>query len=254
MTSTVQYFSLIIVFVTGVYDFGKGGSDWEDFLHIEEFLKTAKEEDLLVLIRPGPYICAEWEFGGFPSWILRNVTSVRSSKDKIYLSLVKAYFNVLLPLLAMLQFQNGGPIIGFQVENEFGSLGIEDSKYLNFLKNLFLENNIKELLYTADGSRYLKYGTVPGALQTANIGDSSNILIDLTILKIFHPFQPLMTMESYTGWFDHWTEYHEPHTMNKTEYGDILTKILEYPSSINMYMFVGRLKLKISFRQHRPNL
>lgn len=99
----------------GVFDFGDGDSDMADFLHLEEFLNTAQEEDLLALVRPGPYTCAEWEFGGFPSWLLRNVTAVRTSADENFLHYVKRYFNVLLPILALLQFQKGGPIIGFQV-------------------------------------------------------------------------------------------------------------------------------------------
>lgn len=144
---------------------------------------------------------------------------------------------MLLPILAMLQFQSGGPIIGFQIENEFGSLGVNDTKYLTFLKDLFQSNNITELLYTADAARYSTRGAVEGALQTANVGDE--VLLDLTILKILHPFQPVMTMESYTGWFDHWYEHHEEHAMNKSEYAEVLTTILDYPSSINMYMFVG---------------
>lgn len=198
----------------------------------------------MVLIRTGPFICGEWEFGGFPSWILRNITSVRNSKDKNYLSLVKTYFNVLLPLLAMFQFQKGGPIIGFQVENEFGSLGIEDSAYLLFLKNLFLQNNIIELLYSADAANNMKKSAIVGVFQTANIAGYKEIVKDLTTVKTLHPLQPLMTMESYTGWFDHWTDYHEENTMNKTEYGNILKEILEYPSSINMYMFVGKQLFK----------
>lgn len=233
--------TIIIISIIGVYDFGKGKSDWEDFLHIEEFLKMAKEEDLFVLIRPGPYICAEWEFGGFPSWILRYVTSVRNSRDNYYLSFVQRYFNVILSLLTVFQFQKGGSIIGFQVENEYGNTGFDDPEYLIWLKNLFLKNNITELLYTADAVPFLKQGAIPGVYQTANIGGGpSDIISGLKVLKKLHPFQPLMTMESYTGWFDHWTDNHEKHIMNKTFFGEILTANLNTPASINMYMFVGK--------------
>lgn len=194
-----------------------------------------------MLVRPGPYICAEWEFGGFPSWILRNVTSVRTSLDTSYLSFVQRYFNILLPILALFQFQKGGPIIGFQVENEYASMGIEDPEYLLFLKKLFRKNDITELLYTADAIQYLMKGAVPGTLQTVNVdGNMMTILHDLTVLKILHPFKPLMTMESYTGWFDHWTEYHGKHVRSNADFGIILNTILTYESSINMYMFVGK--------------
>lgn len=142
----------------------------------------------------------------------------------------------------MYQFQTGGSIIGFQVENEFASLGVYDTEYLTFLHDLFIKHNITELLYTADAARYLKRGEISGVLQTANIGGNpASTLVDLAILKSLHPHQPLMTMESYTGWFDHWTDHHKDNTMNKTDYGKILTNILEASSSVNMYMFVGEL-------------
>lgn len=175
---------------------------------------------------------------------------MRNSKDSQYLTLVSRYFNVLLPLLALLQFQKGGPIIGFQVENEFASIGITDPKYLLFLRNLFFENEIIELLYTADAAHYLKRAAIPGVLQTANIGgEASDIMIDLTLLKALQPSQPLMTMESYTGWFDHWTEHHDDNVVNKTEFGNVLETILNSSSSINMYMFVGEYTV---FQYHSP--
>uniref|UniRef100_A0A6P7FG98 Beta-galactosidase-1-like protein 2 isoform X1 n=1 Tax=Diabrotica virgifera virgifera TaxID=50390 RepID=A0A6P7FG98_DIAVI len=220
----------------GVYDFGQGGTDMEDFLHIDEFLRTAKEEDILVLVRPGPYICAEWEFGGFPSWLLRNVTTVRSSKDKNYMTYIQRWFNVLLPILALFQFQRGGSIVGFQVENEFASLSIDDPVYLNTLKKLFIDNGITELLYTADAPDYT-HGIIPGVLQTANVGSMSQIINGIKTMHKRQPNKPNMVMETYTGWFDHWGETH--HTTSAEGYLPYLKAILDFPSSINMYMFVG---------------
>ncbi|XP_056634551.1 beta-galactosidase-1-like protein 2 [Diorhabda sublineata] len=220
----------------GVYDFGSGGTDMEDFLHLEEFLKAAQEEDLLALVRPGPYICAEFEFGGFPSWILRDTDTVRSSNDKNYMSHVKRWFNVLLPILALLQFQKGGPIVGFQIENEFGSLGRHDPQYLGTLQQLFIDNNITELLYTADSPGNTN-GSIDGVLQTGNVGSVIDILTGLAKLRELQPEKPLMVMETYTGWFDHWGEEH--HTTTTIAYLAILHTILDFPSSLNMYMFIG---------------
>lgn len=104
-----------------------------DFLHLEEFLKIAKEEDLFVIIRTGPYICAEFEFGGLPSWLLGDdKVEVRTSKEP-YMTYVNRYFAQLLPKLVPLQFQKGGPIIMFQVENEYSISGKHDLPYLKKL-------------------------------------------------------------------------------------------------------------------------
>ncbi|CAG9857595.1 unnamed protein product [Phyllotreta striolata] len=220
---------------SGVYDFGSGGTDFEDFLHVEEFLKTAQEEDLLALVRPGPYICSEWEFGGLPAWLLRNTSSVRNSKDTNYLQSVKRYFNVLLPLLAALQFQKGGPIIGFQIENEYGNTGNHDLPYLQYVQQLFLDNGIEELLYTSDPPGANGRGAIPGVLQTANYNTNPKWQLDK--LNQLQKNKPTMTMEFWTGWFDHWTEGH--HTVDKGTFKKLLEEILDYPSSVNHYMFVG---------------
>ncbi|CAG9834591.1 unnamed protein product [Diabrotica balteata] len=220
---------------SGVYDFGNGGSDFEDFLHVEEFLKIAKEEDLFALVRAGPYICSEWEFGGLPSWILRNTSSVRNSKDQNYLSYVKRYFNVLLPLLALLQFQKGGPIIGFQIENEYGNTGNDDVEYLKYIQQIFKDNNLIELYYTSDPPSANGRGAIPGVLQTANF--NSNPKWQLDKLNQLQHNKPTMTMEFWTGWFDHWLEDH--HTVGAQQFKSLLEQILDYPSSVNHYMFVG---------------
>ncbi|KAL1509803.1 hypothetical protein ABEB36_004484 [Hypothenemus hampei] len=160
----------------GKFDFGHGGSDMQDFLDIKLFLRTAQEEDLFVILRPGPYICAEWEFGGFPSWLLREKNIKFRTSDEKYMNPVKRFFSVLLPILAAFQFINGGPIISFQVENEYGSTKsvnfTPDKAYLKELQRIYLEHNITELLTTADGvTTFGSAGTLPeDFLVTANFG------------------------------------------------------------------------------------
>lgn len=118
-----------------------------DFLHLEEFLKTAQEEDLFAIVRSGPFICAEFEFGGFPSWLLReDDLEVRTTNSK-YMNYVTRYFNILLPILAALQFTNGGPIMMFQVENEYAVSGKKDLEYLKQLRQLMLDNGIFVLMF-----------------------------------------------------------------------------------------------------------
>lgn len=208
----------------------------EDFLHMEEFFKIAKEEDLLALVRPGPYICSEWEFGGLPSWLLRNTSTVRTSKDTNYMAFVKRYFGMLLPLLAALQFQKGGPIIAFQIENEYGNTRNHDLPYLQAIKQMYLDHGLVELLYTADPPSANGLGAIPGILQTANFDKNPKGQLDK--LNTLQKNKPTMTMEYWTGWFDYWTGGHN--TVSPSLFTERLKIILEYPSSVNMYMFVGK--------------
>ncbi|CAH1981045.1 unnamed protein product [Acanthoscelides obtectus] len=226
----------------GKYDFGDGGSDFQDFLNIEKFIKMAQEEDLFVLVRPGPFICAEWEFGGLPSWLLREEGIKLRTSDEKYMKHVRRYFNVLLGLLAALQFTRGGPIIGFQVENEYGSTRsitphfMPDLKYVEEVRQLMLSNNITELLFTSDNPIYHgDKGTLPTLFQTANFNKEPERNFDT--LKELQGNKPSMAMEYWTGWFMHWTE--RPYNGNVDEFKDLYERILKFPASVNLYMFHG---------------
>lgn len=224
---------------SGSFDFGNGGSDFEDFLDIKEFLKIAQEEDLLALVRPGPYICSEWEFGGLPSWLLReNNIKVRTSDDK-FMKYVERYFNMLLPILAALQFTKGGPIVALQIENEYGSVEVNnkvDHVYLNALKDLMTRNGIVELLFTSDGiGIHGNVSQIPGVLMTANF--QTNPTGEFKKLQQYQPNKPVMSMEYWTGWFDHWSEQH--HVRDNDNFEQVLKQIIQYPASVNQYMFHG---------------
>ncbi|CAG9772546.1 unnamed protein product [Ceutorhynchus assimilis] len=225
----------------GQFDFGHGGTDMEEFLDIETFLKIAQEEDLLAILRPGPYICAEWEFGGFPSWLLREKDIKFRTSDEKYMEPVKRFFNALLPLLAALQFINGGPVIAFQVENEYGSTPYgnftADKEYLRELRQIYLDNNITELLTTADGVvKFYDNGTIPELfLVTANF--DSNPKASFDTLERMQANHPKMAMEYYPGWFDHWGTDHETRPVSTLLWN--LFQIIIYPGSFNIYMFHG---------------
>lgn len=226
----------------GTLDFGEGGSDMQDFLDIREFFKIVQEEDLFALVRPGPYICSEWEFGGLPSWLLREKNIKFRTADTKYMYYVKRYFNALLPILAYFQFTKGGPILGFQVENEYGSTYVAnvfnpDREYLRQLRQIMLDNGVVELLFTSDGvSTFGDRGTLPEVLfATANF--DYNAETNFNALKAFQPDRPFMAMEFWDGWFDHWSEEH--HTRSVASVQIVLEEILNYPASVNFYMFHG---------------
>lgn len=228
-------------FEDGKYDFGKGGSDMQDFLDVKEFFEIAKEEDLFAIARPGPFICAEWEFGGFPSWLLRTKDIKVRTSDPKFMKYVTRYFNVLLPILALLQFSKGGPIVLFQIENEYGSTEgngfLPDRVYLRQLVDIYKKNGIRELLVSSDSpTAHGDKGSLPGVLlQTANFAGNPKAEFDK--LKELQHNKPTMSMEFWSGWFDHWSEYH--HTRDDDDFGKVYEQILTYPASVNMYMFHG---------------
>ncbi|CAG9772541.1 unnamed protein product [Ceutorhynchus assimilis] len=221
---------------SGVYDFGNGGSDFEAFLDIVQFIKIAQEEDLFVLVRPGPYICSEWEFGGLPSWLLRDKDIKVRTNDPLYLKYVARYWGQLLLLLEPLQFTKGGPIIALQVENEYGNTGNSDPDYLHSLVKIYRDNGIKELLYTSDPPGAGSRGALPNELlMTANF--NSDVKGNLDKLDTLQANKPTMTMEFWSGWFDHVSEDH--HTVSVDQYKQLYEQILTHPASVNIYMFVG---------------
>uniref|UniRef100_A0A6P7G1Q1 Beta-galactosidase n=1 Tax=Diabrotica virgifera virgifera TaxID=50390 RepID=A0A6P7G1Q1_DIAVI len=222
---------------SGEYDFGNTTNDMSDFLHLEEFLKTAQEEDLFAIVRAGPFICAEFEFGGFPSWLLRDDNLEVRTNNEQYMNYVARFFNVLIPILAALQFTKGGPILMFQVENEYANGSQKKSTaYLEFLRQLMLNNGINELLVTADNPSRGAGGTIRNKFfMTANFKDNAKQNLDQ--IRALQPNKPLMTMEYYPGWFDFWGSKHN--NVDLDGFIQVYEDILNYPSSVNIYMFHG---------------
>lgn len=225
----------------GLFDFGRNPeqNDFSLFLDLVRFLKMAQEEDLLVILRPGPYICAEWEFGGLPSWLLRDKNLRIRTSDTKYLFYVERYFKQLLALVAPLQFTRGGSIIAVQIENEYGNVKEEgkpiDTAYLEALKKILRDNSIVELLFTSDTPAAGFQGTLPDVLATANFQEDCST--ELALLKAYQPNKPLMVMEYWSGWFDHYTENHHERSVAKFE--GVLEDILMWKSSFNLYMMHG---------------
>ncbi|CAH2283496.1 beta-galactosidase isoform X2 [Pelobates cultripes] len=217
----------------GVYNFS-GDHD------IVSFLQLANEIGLLVILRAGPYICAEWDMGGLPAWLLAKKSIVLRSSDPDYLQAVDSWMGVFLPKIKPLLYQNGGPIITVQVENEFGSYYTCDYNYLRHLLKLFryyLGNDV--VLFTTDGSGlpYVKCGSIQGLYTTVDFGPGTNVTAAFLVQRYSEPKGPLINSEFYTGWLDHWGS---PHSVVSTDrVVNTLTEILAHGANVNMYMFIG---------------
>jgi len=127
----------------------KGQFSFEGILDLERFLEQAQEIGLYAIVRPSPYICAEWEMGGLPAWLLNENCHIRSS-DPVYLKHIAQYYDVLIKKLVSHQLSAGGNILMFQVENEYGSFG-EEKAYLNAIRKLLRQRGITMPLFTSDG-------------------------------------------------------------------------------------------------------
>ncbi|NWS54122.1 BGAL galactosidase, partial [Chunga burmeisteri] len=212
----------------GVYDFA-GDRD------VEAFLDLTAELGLLVILRPGPYICAEWEMGGLPAWLLWKPDIVLRSSDPAYLAAVDSWLHVLLPKIKPRLYQHGGNIISVQVENEYGSYYACDYGYLRHLLGSFRALLGSEvLLFTTDSTQAeeLRCGTLQGLYATIDFGPGSNVTEAFGAQRWVEPKGPLVNSEYYTGWLDYWGEAHASTSSAWVARG--LEDILQLGASVNM--------------------
>ena len=212
----------------GHYDFS-GNND------IAAFVRIAQEEGLWVILRPSPYVCAEWEFGGYPYW-LQNIKGLEvRSKEPQYLKAYKNYIMQIGKQLASLQINHGGNILMVQVENEYGAYG-SDREYLDINRKMFIDAGFDGLLYTCDPEPFLSKGNLPGLLPAINGLDKPSKIKPL-IESINNGKGPFFVAEWYPAWFDWWGAKH--HTVPAEKYTPGLDSVLSAGMSINMYMFHG---------------
>ena len=214
----------------------KGEFCFNGMLNVAEFLKTAQELGLWAIVRPSPYICAEWEFGGLPAWLLaKDGMRIRCTYPP-YLQAVQDYYRNLFQVLAPLQINNGGPILLMQIENEYGAYG-DETAYLEALRRMMHENGVTVPLFTSDGpwGNDLANGCLPGVLSTVNFGSKASQ--QLSVLEKHTGGGPLMCAEFWVGWFDAWGDA-QHHTTAPGNCADDLNSILAR-GSVNFYMFHG---------------
>ena len=216
----------------GVYDFS-GNND------VAEFVREAQQEGLYVILRPGPYVCAEWEFGGYPAWLFKDHGVVIRSSDQKFMGPAMKWIARLGKELAPLQIGNGGPIILTQVENEYGSYG-NDHAYMEQIHKALVDAGFTQSqLYTADGPEQVPNGSLPELPVGINFGGDSAGAAQkaFATLKTFRPNGPFFNSEYWAGWFDHWGGKHA-HT-DATKEAANLKWMLEQGYSVSIYMFHG---------------
>ncbi|XP_030589401.1 beta-galactosidase [Archocentrus centrarchus] len=219
--------------VPGLYNFS-GDRDFE------YFLKLAHDIGLLVILRPGPYICGEWDMGGLPAWLLKKKDIVLRSADPDYVAAVDKWMGTLLPMIKPYLYQNGGPIITVQVENEYGSYFACDYSYMRHLSKLFRSYLGDEVvLFTTDGAllKTLKCGSIQDLYATVDFGPGSNVTAAFDAQRHVEPHGPLVNSEFYTGWLDHWGSHHS--VVSSTRVARVLSEMLIMGANVNLYMFIG---------------
>lgn len=213
----------------GTFDFQTGNHNLPDFI------KMAQEEGLYVILRPGPYACAEWEFGGYPWYLLKEKNLQVRSNDSLFIQASRRYLNALCAAVKPLQITRGGPLIMVQVENEYGSYG-SDSLYKATHVEMLRKAGIEVNLFTSDGDWLFDKGAIPGILPTANGEDSYDNLVK-TVNQYHHGEGPYMVAEFYPGWLIHWAEPFP--TTPVEQFIGVYDTLLMKGASVNLYMFHG---------------
>jgi beta-galactosidase len=215
----------------GVFDF-KGDKD------VAEFVRLIQANGMYCILRPGPYVCAEWDMGGLPWWLLKKKDlKVRTRHDGFFMDRVKIYMNEAAKQLAPLQIQNGGPIIMVQVENEYGTWG-SDGKYMEMMRDDIREAGFDkaQLLRVDWSSNFYKY-KLDGVVSALNFGAGANVDNQFSKFKEMNPTSPLMCGEYWTGWFDQWGRPHETRDINS--FIGSLKDMMDKRISFSLYMAHG---------------
>ena len=214
----------------GEYDF-TGQND------IAEFCRLAQKNGMYVIVRPGPYVCAEWEMGGLPWWLLKKKDIRLREQDPYFMERVGKFMAKVGEQLAPLTIQRGGPIIMVQVENEYGSYG-EDKPYVSAIRDIVRRSGFDEVaLFQCDwASNFTKNG-LDDLVWTMNFGTGSNIDDQFRSLRELRPESPLMCSEFWSGWFDKWGARHETRPADAMVAG--IDEMLSKGISFSLYMTHG---------------
>ena len=214
----------------GIFDFA-GQND------IRKFIKLCQDNGLFVILRPGPYVCAEWEMGGLPWWLLKKKDIRLRDNDPYFLQKVTAFEEALADQVKDLTVENGGPVIMIQVENEYGAYG-ENKEYISnirdLLRNLYGENVV---MFQCDWSSNFTLNGLDDLIWTMNFGTGADVDSQFEKLKTLRPSSPLMCSEFWSGWFDKWGAAHETRPADEMIKG--IEEMLSKNISFSLYMTHG---------------
>ena len=213
----------------GIFDFAS------DNHNLGEFFKTVQDEGLWLIVRPGPYVCAEWEFGGIPPYLLRIPDIKLRCMDPRYMIAAERYMKNLAAEIKPYLITNGGPVLMLQIENEYGSYG-NDRNYIARLKDIWVENGIDVPFFTGDGPT--TYMLEAGTLQGCAVGlDSGSQPSHFELAGKMNPGVPVFSSETYPGWLTHWGEkWARPDT---TELLNEIKFLMDNRKSFNLYVIHG---------------
>ena len=220
-----------------IHEQQEGKFDWSGNNDVAEFCRMAQRNGMYVIVRPGPYVCAEWEMGGLPWWLLKKKDIKLRERDPYFMERVKVFETEVGKQLAPLTIQNGGPIIMVQVENEYGSYGV-DKAYVSEIRDCLRSVGFdKVALFQCDwASNFLNNG-LDDLVWTMNFGTGANIDDQFRRLKEVRPNAPLMCSEFWSGWFDKWGGKHETRSSKDMVAG--LKEMLDKNISFSLYMTHG---------------
>jgi len=223
-----------------------GQFDFSGNLNIAKFIELADEVGLLFILRPGPYICSEWDFGGLPAWLLSDYDMRVRSTYPGYQEAAKRFLDQVYDITKpYMRTTAGGPIILIQLENEYNGYHVEnnDPEHLRFLEQIIRDHGIKEKVFTSDGYWDIETTGVDDVWATINFDDNyrdDRGWDNLARMDERQPGRPTMVTEYWSGWFDHWGEQYTG-SRSLTDFSNNLGYILDHNngSSVNMYMFFG---------------
>ena len=229
------------------HEFEKGKFDWSGQADAAKFCRLAQAEGLWVILRPGPYSCAEWDMGGLPWWLLKNEKIALRSLDPAYMEPARAWLNEVGRVLAPLQITRGGPILMVQVENEYGFYG-KDPEYMRQVSRALTDAGFDVPLFACNPAGVMRNGLVPELFNVANFGkDPAG---NFEKLRVLQTEGPLMCGEFYPGWFD---TFGAPHHYGKTDgYLKALEYMLKNNASFSIYMAHGGTSFGLWAGMDRP--
>jgi len=220
-----------------IHEQQEGQFDFTGNNDVAEFCRIAQKNGLYVIVRPGPYVCAEWEMGGLPWWLLKKKDIKLRERDPYFMERVKIFEEKVGEQLKPLTIQNGGPIIMIQVENEYGSYG-EDKPYVSEIRDCLRSIYGKELsLFQCDWSSNFEKNRLDDLTWTMNFGTGANIDDQFRRLGQLRPDAPKMCSEFWSGWFDKWGARHETRPAKDMVEG--MDEMLSKGISFSLYMTHG---------------